>query len=59
MIMHIILLLFIGFAWGQQLIDELETLNKYKERFLFQPENLYKVKKSGIVRKAMNLLQED
>ena len=43
MIMRITLLLFIGFAWGK-LIDELETLDKYKERFLFQPEALYKSK---------------
>ena len=41
MINRFTLLLFIGFAWGQQ-IDELETLDNYKERFLFQPENLYK-----------------
>ena len=44
MAIRITLLLFIGFAWGQQLIDELETLVNYKERFLFQPENLYKSK---------------
>ena len=42
-ISRITLLLFIGLVWGQ-LIDELETLGKYKERFLFQPENLYKSK---------------
>jgi len=41
MIKRITLLFFIGFAWGQ-LIDELETLNDFKEQFLFQPENLYK-----------------
>ena len=44
MAIRITLLLFIGFAWGQQLIDELETLVNYKERFLFQPEDLYKSK---------------
>jgi len=43
MINRITLLLFIGFAWAQH-IDELETLDYYKERFLFQPENLYKSK---------------
>ena len=43
MFRRITLLLFIGLAWGQ-LIDELETLGKYNERFLFQPENLYKSK---------------
>jgi len=34
MIKRITLLLFIGFAWAQH-IDELETLDRYKERFLF------------------------
>ena len=57
MFRRITLLLFIGLAWGQ-LIDELETLGKYNERFLFQPENYIKVKESGIATIAMNLLQE-
>ena len=43
MIKRITLLLFIGFAWAQH-IDELETLDMYKERFQFQPEVLYKSK---------------